>query len=166
MFRHGKSGRDDPSLADRDRDLTARGQLASERIGRYCAEHGIAPELILCSSARRTRETLARALPFMHRTGRVEFLDALYLASASELLRCLRRQDDGVATLMLVGHNPGLHELAVLLAADGEPAALKLLSAKFPTAALAEIAFELDRWRDLDADKGHLVRLVLPRELP
>jgi len=165
LVRHGKSGRDDPALADRERDLTARGRMASERMGRYCAENGIAPELVLCSSARRTRETLALLLPFLH-AGRMEFEDALYLAGASELLRRLRRIDDRTGSVMLIGHNPGLHELAVLLAADGEPAMLKQLSGKFPTAALAEIVVELDRWRDLDADEGRLARFVIPRELP
>ncbi|MCK6453942.1 MAG: histidine phosphatase family protein [Alphaproteobacteria bacterium] len=164
LFRHAKSGRDDPTLPDRERDLNGRGREASERMGAWCAENGIAPELVLCSTARRARETLARLLPHLH-TGRVEFEDALYLASAAELLRRLRRIDDCVASVMMVGHNPGLHELAVLLAADGEAGPVKQLSAKFPTAAMAEITVELDRWRDLDAERGRLARFVLPREL-
>jgi phosphohistidine phosphatase len=166
LLRHGKSSWSDPGRADRDRPLNARGRAAAERIGAWCAEAGVAPELVLCSAAARARETLALLLPHLKTPARIEVEDGLYLAAASELLARLRRVDAGIGSAMLIGHNPGLHELARLLAGGGEAKALAKLETKFPTAALAELSFELKDWRALDAGKARLERLVLPRALP
>ncbi len=166
LFRHGKSSWSDPGLKDRDRDLNARGRAASEKMGAWCAANGVSPDLVLCSTATRARETLARLLPNLKAAARIEFEDGLYLAPANELLARLRKLDDGVKAVMIVGHNPGLQELGLLLAEDGAPGTLAKLNAKFPTAALAELTADLKRWRDLDADAAELERLILPRELP
>lgn len=166
LFRHGKSSWNDRGREDRDRDLNARGRAASEKMAAWCAANGISPDLVLCSTATRARETLARLLPHLKGAARIEFEDGLYLASAAEILARLRRLEDGVKAAMVVGHNPGLQELALLLAEDGAPGTLAKLTAKFPTAALAELSADLKRWRDLDADTAMLERLILPRDLP
>ena len=166
LFRHGKSSWSDPGLEDRDRDLNARGRAASEKMGKWCAAYGVAPDMVLCSTATRTRETLARLLPHLKATARIEFEDGLYLASAAEIMARLRRLEDEVKAVMVVGHNPGLQELGLLLADDGAAGTLAKLNAKFPTAALADLSADLKRWRDLDADTARLERLILPRELP
>ena len=166
LFRHGKSSWDEPKREDRERDLTARGRAAAEKMGGWCAANGVKPGLVLCSTATRARETLARLLPHLQAAGRIEFEDGLYLASAGELMARLRRVDDSVKAVMVVGHNPGLQELGLLLAGDGAAGALPRFNAKFPTAALAELSVELKRWRDLDADAAKLERLIFPRELP
>lgn len=166
LLRHAKSSWDDAARDDHDRDLTGRGRQAAERMGLLCATDGIAPALVVCSTARRARETLARLVPHLAGTGRIEFEEGLYLAGAAELLRRVRRIEDAVASAMLIGHNPGLQELAVLLCASGDQAALAKMRSKFPTAALAEIVLPIARWRDADADCGRLVRFVVPRDLP
>ena len=135
-------------------------------MGAYCGAEGIAPALVLCSTARRARETLARLAPHLAGAGRIEFEEGLYLASSTELLRRLRRLADSVRSVMLIGHNPGMHEFALLLCGGGDAAALARLRGKYPTTALAEIVLTIDRWRDANADQGRLARFVAPRELP
>lgn len=165
LFRHGKSGWGDPGRQDRERDLNARGRAASEKMAAWCAANAVAPDLVLCSTATRARETLARLLPRL-KAARIEFEDGLYLASAGELMARLRKLDDGVMAVMVVGHNPGLQDLARLLARGGDARAMARIKAKFPTAALAELSAEAKRWRNLDAGAATLERLILPRELP
>ena len=166
LFRHGKSSWDDRAREDRGRDLSARGRKASEKMGEWCAANAVVPDLVLCSTATRARETLARLLPHLKSAARIEFEDALYLAEADALLGRLRRLNGAASGVMVVGHNPGPHKLAATLAGSGEPADLARLNAKFPTAALAELSADLKSWRDLDRGKCRLERFILPRELP
>jgi phosphohistidine phosphatase len=149
LLRHAKSSWDDPELADHDRPLAPRGRRASKAIGRYLREHGIEPELVLCSSATRARETLERA----GLSGTVE--GELYGAGARTLLARLNRVPDEVASVMLIGHNPGMEDLVLLLAAQ--------TPSKFPTAALATL--ECPPWSELDRGTAELVGFVRPREL-
>jgi phosphohistidine phosphatase len=146
LLRHANSSWDDETLADHDRPLSARGRRAADAIGRYLREHGIEPELVLCSSSARTRETLAR----IGLSGELE--RDLYGASASELLARLRALPPSLESVLLIGHNPGMHDLA--LALTGEP------RDKYPTGALAVI--ELDDWT---ARSGRMIDLIRPREL-
>ena len=149
LLRHAKSSWDDASLDDHDRPLAPRGRKASKAIGRYLRDHDIEPELVLCSSAKRARQTLARLGP-AGVDARIE--PELYGASAQALLERLHAVPDEVASVMLIGHNPGMQQLAFNLAG---------LDDKFPTAALA--TFECSRWRTLD--QATLVDYVRPREL-
>lgn len=165
LLRHAKSSWDDAARDDHDRDLSPRGRLAVERMGEYCSAEGIVPALVLCSTARRARETLARLVPHLAATGRIEFEQGLYLASANEMLRRLRRIEDSVPSVMLVGHNPGMQELAVNLCGGGDVDTLARLRSKYPTGALAEIALAASHWREADIDNGTLVRFVAPRDL-
>jgi phosphohistidine phosphatase len=121
----------------------------------------VAPELVLCSSSVRTRQTLA-ALQLDHGPV-VVFERGLYAASELTLLTRLRAVTDDVASVMLVGHNSGIEELALLLASSGER--LGALREKFPTGGLATLAFGV-RWRELDHNGAKLTDYVIPRELP
>ncbi|MCC6468069.1 MAG: histidine phosphatase family protein [Alphaproteobacteria bacterium] len=165
LMRHAKSSWDDAAPDDRGRDLSARGRAAADRMGAFCGAERIAPALVLCSTARRARETLARLVPHLPGSRRIEFEDGLYLAGAAELVRRLRRVEDPVRSVMLVGHNPGLQELAATLCASGDEAALARLRGKYPTGALAEITLPIEHWRQLEIDTGMLVRFVAPRDL-
>jgi phosphohistidine phosphatase len=149
LLRHAKSSWDDPGLADHDRPLAPRGRRAAKAIGRHLREQGIEPELILCSTAVRARQTLER----LGLAG-AQFAPELYGAGASALLAGLREVPPEVASVMLIGHNPGIQDLARLLAGFDE---------KFPTAALAII--ECPDWSTLDRGTGVLVGFVRPREL-
>ncbi|MBL8704143.1 MAG: histidine phosphatase family protein [Rhodospirillales bacterium] len=166
LLRHAKSDWGDAGREDHDRDLSARGRDATGRMATYCRRAGIAPALILCSTATRARETLALVLPGLIPPGRVEYEDKLYLAEAERLLRRLQALDDDDPSVMVVGHNPGFHALAAALVGDGDPSDLQRLRQKFPTGALAEIEAPIQRWRDLEAGENRLARFIVPRELP
>src|SRR5689334_7480128 len=121
LLRHAKSSWDDASLEDFDRPLAPRGEDAAPRMGAYMAAEGIVPQLILCSPATRARQTLTLVLPKLTGQPSAEFEDGLYLASSSSLLARIRKVRANTACLMLVGHDPGMHGLAVELSGQGRP---------------------------------------------
>ncbi|HEY3726179.1 MAG TPA: histidine phosphatase family protein [Solirubrobacteraceae bacterium] len=156
LLRHAKSSWDDPAVADHDRPLAARGHKAAKLIGARLRTDQTPISLVLCSSARRARETLDLVAP----PGKIEIEDGLYGASADELLQRVRRVPDEFKSVMLVGHNPAIHDLAVeLLSNAGE-----LAVAKFPTGALATLTFT-GSWGALAPRRAELVAFVKPREL-
>jgi phosphohistidine phosphatase len=159
LLRHAKSSWDDASLADHDRPLAPRGLRASALIAEHLRRNRIRPALVLCSSARRTRETLERV-----GLGPVEvrFERELYGASSQDLLQRLREVPDEIESVMLVGHQPAIQELALDLAAEGSE--LEALRAKFPTAALATLTFP-GEWNELGSDSAELVGYVKPKQL-
>ena len=163
MLRHAKSSWKDPSLADHDRPLSGRGKRAGMAIARHLREQGIDPKLVLCSSARRARQTLELIEPALGRQS-VQVEDELYGASAAWLLERLRVVPERATTVMLIGHNPGLQELVVDLARRGPQR--HEVELKFPTAALATLALGGTHWAELDPGRAELVAFVRPRDLP
>jgi phosphohistidine phosphatase len=162
LLRHAKSSWDDPGLADHDRPLAPRGKRAAKVIAEYLRDQAIAPELVLCSSSQRTRQTLERIAPALGDDLAVEIERELYAASASTLLRRLQAVGDDVESVMLVGHNPGIEQLALTLAGNGEK--LAEMRSKFPTAALATLEFE-GPWTELDLGVARLADFVKPKQL-
>jgi phosphohistidine phosphatase len=162
LLRHAKSSWDDPLLADRDRPLAKRGRRAGAAIAGHMEEQGIEPELVLCSTARRARETLELVAPALGGAA-VAFEDELYAASAGGLLDRLRRVPDDVTSVLLIAHNPGMQQLLLRLARPGPE--LAAVAQKFPTAALATLTFAGDRWSRLDSETSELVDVVRPRDL-
>jgi phosphohistidine phosphatase len=162
LLRHAKSSRKDTSLPDHDRPLAARGRRAAKAIARHLRDDHLEPELVLCSTARRARETLDRIQPALG-GATVELEHDLYAASADALLKRLRCVPDMLASAMLIGHNPGLQDLALDLA---RPAPTRSeLATKLPTAALATLEFRVASWQELDHETGEIVALVRPRDL-
>ncbi|QND59605.1 SixA phosphatase family protein [Mesorhizobium huakuii] len=163
LLRHAKSSWDDPALDDFDRPLAQRGLKAARLIGRELAARDWLPDQVLVSSALRTRDTwrlVAAELP-MH--PRVAFVDALYDASAADILSQIHKAEPSSACLAVVGHNPGLEDLAKQLAGSGsETKARKRLEEKFPTAALARFVFDGD-WSGLSS--GRLTHCLRPKDL-
>jgi phosphohistidine phosphatase len=129
----------------------------------YLEAEEIRPELVLCSSALRTRETLARILPGLGPELTVRIESALYSFEAEQLLQRLREAPGGVGSVMVIGHNPAMQELASVIAAGGNR--LDELRKGFPTAALAELDLRVGSWRELAPGSGRLTRFVVPREL-
>ena len=166
LLRHAKSDWGDAGRDDHDRELAARGREAGGRIAAYCRRAGIAPALILCSTATRARATLDLVMPSLVPPARVEYEERLYLAEPERLLRRLRAVDDEDASMMLVGHNPGLHGLAMALVGEGDDGDMDRLRQKYPTGGLAEIEAPIRHWRDLAPGDNRLVRFVVPRDLP
>jgi phosphohistidine phosphatase len=166
LMRHAKSSWDRPELADLDRPLAPRGQETAPLIARYIKESNWQPDLVLCSPAERVRETWRLMSPVLDRPIRCKTLRAIYPGAPSRLLEALRRADDDVHILMLIGHNPGLGRLAASLCASGPKKALARMHAKFPTAALAVIGFDVDRWSGVAPATGRLEAFVRPKDLP
>ena len=165
LLRHAKSSWDDPSLADADRPLAPRGVRALARMSKYLRKAKIRPDLVICSPARRTRQTLTEIEPALGRDVEVRIEPQVYGGGAGALVDLVGRTPDSASSVMLIGHNPSLQDLAVSLVAEGEEALRARLAEKFPTGALAVIGVPLDAWRDLGAAHGMLEELVLPREL-
>jgi phosphohistidine phosphatase len=165
LFRHAKSSWDDPSLEDFDRPLSARGLKAAPRMGKLMQEKGIKPDLVLCSPARRTRETLSLIADAIGNPP-TDYPRALYLSPPEVLLETIRKTTSGVSHLMLIGHNPGLQSLAVELCGQGPEEDLEALSTKFATAGLAVITFKSGSWEDVASRSGCLTLYISPKRLP
>jgi phosphohistidine phosphatase len=162
LLRHAKSSWKHPELADHERPLARRGRRAAEAIARHLDEHEIAPELVLCSTARRARETFERIEPALGAAA-VRYERQLYAASADALLERLRTLPDGIAAVMLIGHNPAIEQLALELARPSPER--RELETKFPTAALATLESAGPSWRDVHRGGAALVTVVRPRDL-
>lgn len=166
LLRHAKSSWDDPVLDDFDRPLSERGRRDAPRMGAFMAERGLIPDLVLCSSARRTRETLDLVLAPLGRPDiAVTFSRDLYLAPAEALLNALRGCDAGRRHVLLVGHDPGLSELCAELAGSGPRDDLAAMASKFPTAGLAVVDIEAPDWRALGLGQGRLRLFMTPKRL-
>lgn len=163
LLRHTKSSWADDELDDHDRPLSKRGRRDAEAMARHLAARGGRPDLVLSSTAVRARATLAPVLERL-KPKRVLLDRDLYLAPGASLLEHLRGTDESVGTALLIGHNPGLHELALLLADPDSPVALPPLSGKFPTGALASYRFASE-WRRLKSRAATLIAYVTPREI-
>jgi phosphohistidine phosphatase len=162
LLRHAKSSWSDPTLADHERPLSPRGHRDAKRIADHIRRLGIAPALVLCSTSRRTRETLELLRPALD-AATVSLEPELYAASADTLLERLHAVPGEVASVMLIGHNPGLEDLARLLASDGPE--LGRLETKFPTAALATLTLPTATWQRLFEADALLTAYVVPKEL-
>ncbi|MFO0998425.1 MAG: histidine phosphatase family protein [Alphaproteobacteria bacterium] len=162
LLRHAKSSWSKPELRDFDRSLNARGRDAAAEMGHYLADHAMTPALILCSAAQRTRETLALLLPAFAADTVIRIEAGLYGATREELLDRLSHVEAGVASVMVIGHNPGLEDLARSLAASGPKDDLERLSAKYPTAGLAVIRIDAKRWDTIAREEGELERFAVP----
>lgn len=164
LLRHAKSSWDDSALDDHDRPLAGRGRRAAPAIAAHLADSGYIPDLVLCSTAARTRETLDLASEHLGGPP-VEYDTSLYLAGPGRLLRNVRDADD-VDTLMVVGHNPGIHTFALGLCDRTVDAELRPLERKFPTAAVAVIEFDTESWDEIGQGTGRLVHFMRPKDLP
>lgn len=165
LLRHAKSGWDDPVARDFDRPLNTRGQRAAALMGRHMKSLGLGFDRVIASPAVRVTETLDQV-----ETGygplAPHWEPRAYLASATTLLDLVRDLPDAAETALLVGHNPGLEDLVLLLAADGSDDSLRdSVELKFPTAALAELRFNGERWSDILPGTGELARFIRPRDL-
>ncbi len=169
LLRHAKSNWDNPALADYDRPLAKRGRKAAPRMGAEIAALGLRPDIILCSSAARTRETLALVLPELGAPPpETIYDDAVYMAAPSDLLgsvRSLATRNPAPQNAMIVGHNPGMEELAELLVSGGDEHSIELMDEKFPTCALAVFTFDVKGWADVAPGTGTLTRFLTPAQL-
>lgn len=156
LLRHAKSSWDNPHLADFDRPLNKRGQKAAPLMGSIVEERKVEPNKILCSPAKRTRETLDLFLETAKLESPVEFVDNIYAASTGELRAILKKQDSSDQSILMIGHNPGMESLLENLTGEWE---------RFPTACLASIKLKIDSWKDLERRSGTLEWILRPKNL-
>lgn len=165
LLRHAKSRWDAAGVDDHDRDLTDRGVRAAERMGRLIRDRRLVPDLVLTSTATRARRTVALALTALDPAPPVKELRTLYLAVPGRIIEIIRRQDADAGRLMVVGHNPGMHALALRLAGAAKEADRARLEEKLPTAALALFRFEKAAWSEVAEADGRLAGYWRPRDL-
>jgi phosphohistidine phosphatase len=165
LLRHAKSDWTRPGGRDHERTLAPRGREAAPRIGAYMVHHGLTPDLVLCSTATRARETWDLVAKAFAAKPPAIYEDRLYQANASALFDVVKETKSSAHVLLLTGHNPALHDFAQRLIASGDTDARQRLTEKFPTGALAVIDFAVDDWRKLHPHSGRLDRLVVPRTL-
>ena len=169
LLRHAKACRDKPGLSDIDRTLTDRGRADAIRMGHFLKEEALAPEAVLCSPAARTRQTVELILPILETPPPVHIVRELYLAKASKIAETVRHAPTDAATLMVVGHNPGLEYCARALArlpSGGKARKLyDVMTEKFSTAALAVIGFDIAEWSAVEPGMGTLELFLRPKDL-
>jgi phosphohistidine phosphatase len=164
LMRHAKSDWGDPSLPDRDRPLAERGVRAAAAMADHLASAGYDVGLVLCSAAQRAVETLDGLAAGLRGDAHVSVEEELYGATARDLLRRLRKVSDDPAVVLTIGHNPGIEDLAMGLIGSDDLDLRARLEAKYPTAALADLAFDTP-WSDLDWGAARLEAFVTPRDL-
>jgi phosphohistidine phosphatase len=165
LLRHAKSEWSNPGARDHDRVLAERGRESAPKIGSYMTRHALRPDLILASTATRVRQTVDLLLPAFAKPPKTLYDDRLYEVEGGKLLDVIKETPPEVHALMLVGHNPGIAELAELLIGTGDVETRQRLLEKFPTAGLAVIDFPLDDWKKLHHKAGRLDRFVVPRAI-
>ncbi len=160
LWRHAKAHAEHAHGQDHARTLSELGEADAAFVARQIREHHWLPQVILCSTSTRTRQTRAA----LSSTLATELYDTLYLASAEQLLQQIHLADDAVQHVMVIGHNPGFHKLACdLMALKQACPHAKLLREKFPTSACAMLQFEIDSWHEMRERSGDLLRVIHPR---
>ena len=152
-------------MSDHPRRLNTRGKNDAAVIGAYMVRHGLVADLVLVSTAERTRQTWERVAAALSKPPRVVYEDRLYNAAPEAIIALLKKTAPAVRSLLVVGHNPGLHEAARRLIASGDVEARERLNEGLPTSGLAVIDFASKDWRKLHPQGGRLERFVSPRSL-
>lgn len=156
LLRHAKSSWKDPDLQDFDRPLNGRGRKAAPLVGQVIRKRKLGIDLILCSPATRARQTASLVKESARLTAELLYDERIYDADAARLLEVVSQAAESAGALMLVGHNPGMEELLTVLAGEGH---------RMPTAAMACVALDVEKWGKIRARAGRLEWLVCPKEL-
>lgn len=165
LLRHAKTEKAEGGMSDHARRLNARGKSDAPVIGAYMARHALVPDLVLVSTADRARQTWERVAEALSASPRVVYEDRLYNAGAEGIIALLKKTASTVRTLLVVGHNPGMHDAARRLIASGDVETRERLNEGLPTSGLVVIDFTGKDWRKLHPQGGRLERFVSPRSL-
>jgi phosphohistidine phosphatase len=166
LLRHAKSSWAEPGMDDQDRPLNARGLAAAPLIGAYMRKHEMEPTLVLCSPARRARETWALVAAELKAPPTAVFDDAIYdFGDGGRLMHSLKTRAAGAPAVLIVGHNPAIENLASRLIGHGGEKPRKRLASKYPTGALAVIDFGATSWHEIEDGSGTLTMFIRPRDV-
>jgi phosphohistidine phosphatase len=165
LFRHAKAEASEPGMEDHARVLVERGRKDAGKMGAYMAGHGIIPDKVVISPAARTQETWKFAAAAFRPSPAAMSAEAIYDATPHALLGVIKAAPASAHTLLVLGHNPGLHEVALMLIASGDIEARERLREKLPTAGLIIVDFAFDDWNKLHPQSGRLERFVSPKSL-
>jgi len=165
ILRHAKAETGLPHQDDHSRKLVERGIEAAQIVGAYMYGQGIKPSKIICSDAVRTHETWSQIEGIYRLPMNVEFSRKIYLSSANEMVQQLTTLPNQISSVLLIGHNPGVHQLCLKFAKDGDEDLLDLMHLKFPTCALASIDLGVTTWSDIANAHGTLLDFVTPKML-
>jgi phosphohistidine phosphatase len=165
LFRHAKAEQADAGATDRDRPLAERGRKDAGRIGAYMAGHALSPARVAVSPAVRTQETWKYAAAALRPPPAAQTVERLYDATPHAIFEVVKATPAKTGNLLVIGHNPGMHELALMLIASGDVETRERLREKLPTCGLAVIDFAIDDWGLLRPRSGRLERFVTPKSL-
>lgn len=165
LLRHAKSSWENAGQGDFDRPLNGRGRSTAPAMGEFMAARGLLPQRVVCSAAQRARETFALILPHLAADMEITVTRRLYEADGEGYLKAIRTAGGTAETLLLVGHNPAMEDVAAILAVAGEAMALAEMQSKFPTCGLAVIDFDGPRWSDAGPGAGRLTGFHTPANL-
>lgn len=165
LLRHAKAERSQPGGRDHDRILSKRGRNDAAAVGAYLVRHKMVPDRALVSTSARTRETWALVSAAITRPPKAEFDGRIYEAAPEAILNSIRETGTAGKTLIVVGHNPGMQQLAAMLIASGDVDARQRLLEDYPTSALALISFAGESWDSLKPMAGRLEHFVTPHTL-
>ena len=165
IFRHAKAESAIPGTPDRERPLVERGRRDAAKIGAYMAAHALVPDRVLVSPATRTQQTWKAAERAFKPAPAATMVDKLYDATPHAILAAIKDVPAKAHTLMVIAHNPGLHELALMMIASGDVEAREKLREKLPTSGLVIVDFAFDDWNKLHPQSGRLERFVSPKSL-
>lgn len=165
LLRHAKSSWDSPDATDFERPLNSRGMKTAPFMGQYMADHALIPDKILCSTARRTRDTLAGLLPAFPNDHTIHLLQRLYDSPERNYIDPIKVYGQAAKTILLIGHCPTIQQTAIDLIGNGNPDLKDEIVAHYPTAALAVIDFDREAWTDIQMHSGRVVAFFRPRDL-
>jgi phosphohistidine phosphatase len=166
LLRHAKSSSAADGLDDRERPLTRRGERAAQAMGRFMTANALLPDLVLCSPARRARDTWKLAAEEFKAAPRLIVEEPLYdFGGGDRLIDVIRAGGAKSATLLLIGHNPSIERAALRLSAKGDRRLKDRMQAKYPAGALAVIAFSIAEWTQLAGNEGELLHFIRPRDI-
>ena len=171
LLRHAKSDRskDASARGDHARPLSERGRRSATLMGKHMLARKYVPSLVLCSTAERTRATWDLVREALEASPEVQYEDALYLADWPKLLEAVRATPDAPSPLLMIGHNPGMEQLAMAMTAKAKSSAARALAnvmaEKFPTGALAVLSFRGESWEDIKPGRGRLADFVRPKDI-
>jgi phosphohistidine phosphatase len=165
LFRHSTAVRAEPGQSDQGRALSAEGRGDAAAMGAYLTTHSFGFDRALVSPATRTRETWRHIAAALRAAAEPVFDERIYNAASQTLLTVLLQQPENARSILLIGHNPGLHELATMLVATGDIDVREQMREAFPTSGLAILDFALENWGKLHPRSGRLERFVSPKSI-